>query len=272
MAKPKADLTPAAISKAFKEFANAFLPFEGAHLHVYADGRTDAWSCECHIMADKLISLGTVDVPLDPDDQPEYRANREVVGNSSAFERMMEDAKLRRSFSNIVTEYRKDFEPDRPLKIIGGQHRFLAIKGALEVGVNEYHGVKVYLGLDMEQRLDVQLISNTNIGTSTDLFDRMHETVKGPQLRDWCQTAGLLGEAVDFADKRGRGGPISVQVARSFITNFYLGQGIDSTKFNHIDTTPVLCPSGAYDGDWDALRRERPGLWKGRLEFNLRLW
>jgi hypothetical protein len=31
------------------------------------------------------------------------------------------------------------------------------------VGIDEYHGVKVYLGLDIKQRLDVQLISNTNI-------------------------------------------------------------------------------------------------------------
>ena len=104
---------------------------------------------------------------------------------------MKEDAISGRTFSNIVTEYTKDFDASHPLKIIGGQHRFEALKAALTHGTDEYHGVKVYMGLTTEQRLDVQLISNTNIATSSDLFDRMQETYKGPQLRSWCQAVGL---------------------------------------------------------------------------------
>ena len=100
-------------------------------------------------------------MPLDPEEQAEYRANREIVTSHYAFEKMQQDAKERRSFSNLVAEFTTDYNPDHPLKIIGGQHRYEAIRKALENGVDEYHGVKVYFGLDSEQRLDVQLISTT---------------------------------------------------------------------------------------------------------------
>jgi len=67
------------------------------------------------------------------------------------------DALNKRSFSNIVTEFTEVFDPEHPIKIIGGQHRYLAIKEALEKqSINENHGVKVYFGLDNDQRLDVQ--------------------------------------------------------------------------------------------------------------------
>ena len=89
--------------------------------------------------------------------------------------------------------------------------------------MNEYHGVKVYFGLDIKQRLDVQLISNTNIDTSGDLIDRLQETGQGPQLRDWCQNVGLLEKGDDFADSFERSGPVSVRMARTFITNYLSG-------------------------------------------------
>ena len=201
-------------------------------------------------------------MPLDPDDQAEYRANRDIVEDAQAFEAMKEDAKRNRSFSNIVTEYTRDFDADHPLKVIGGQHRFEAIRLALQNGVDEVHGVKVYLGLDMEQRLDVQLISNTNIATSGDLYDRMHETVMGPDLRRWCQSVGLLQANQDFAGRRERGGRITVQLARTFISNFYLGQCIEMRKFDLTDTTPVLCQSGRIDPEWEDLReKKQPDLW-----------
>jgi hypothetical protein len=71
----------------------------------------------------------------------------------------------------------------------------------------------------------VQLISNTNIAISGDLFDRLQETSQGPQLRDWCQSAGLLEGGEDFADSYERGGTISVRMARTFITNYFKGMG-----------------------------------------------
>ena len=94
--------------------------------------------------AAKLVELGTVDTPLDPDEQADYRANRDLVENAPAFARMRADALSRRSFSAIVTEFVPGYEP---LKVIGGQHRFTAIEEAFAKGVDELHGVKVYVDL-----------------------------------------------------------------------------------------------------------------------------
>jgi hypothetical protein len=174
---------------------------------------------------------------------------------------MKEDALGGRTFSNIVAEYTREYLEDSPLKIIGGQHRFEAIKAALEGGIDVYHGVKVYLGLNTEQRLDVQLVSNTNIAISPDLFDRMQETFQGPHLREWCQRAGLLGKEEDFADRFERGGKIPVRLARTFITNYLNGRNVDPKKFDSTDTTPVLCKAGSIDTDWEELKKANPKLW-----------
>ena len=249
-------------SGTFKAFMEAFTPLEAPNVLLLADNRTNARYCECHIKASKLIALGTTDVPLDPEEQAEYRANREIVENAPAYERMIDDAKQRRSFSNIVAEFTMEFDKDHPLKIIGGQHRYEAIKSALQDGTDELHGVKVYFDLNMDQRLDVQLISNTNIAISGDLFDRMHETVMGPQLRDWCQSVGLLNEGHDFSDRRMRGGAMSVQLARTFIINYFDGMKIDSKKFDTTESTPELCTTGERDSEWENLRNAKPDLWK----------
>lgn len=237
-----------------KEFATAFRPLEAERLYLLADARTGARFCECHISAGKLVQLATIDVPLDPDDQPEYRANRELVEDHVAFEKMREDALARRTFSNLVAEYATTYDSEHPLKVIGGQHRFSAIREALALEVDEFHGVKVYFGLDNEQRLDVQLISNTNIAVSTDLFDRMQETLAGPELRNWCQDVGLLPRGSDFADKRDRSRPITVRAARTFIVNYLRGSKIAGEDFDSVETTPLLCKTGALDPDWEAVR------------------
>ena len=254
-----------ATSPTFVECMNACKPLEpAAGILLLTDHRTGARYCECHIQASVLIALGTTDVPLDPEDQADYRANRELVENAPAYARMIADAAGRRSFSNIVAEYTLEFDKEHPLKIIGGQHRYEAIKQALLGGVDEYHGVKIYLDLNMDQRLDVQLISNTNIAISGDLFDRMHETVMGPQLRDWCQRVRLLEKEQDFSDRRMRGGPISVQLARTFIYNYFRGMQVDALKFADTETTPELCSTGQPDKDWEALRASKPGLWEDK--------
>jgi hypothetical protein len=244
-------------------FLGTLEPLEADDLvHVFVDAKTKARYCECHILASKLIPLSTTDVPLDPDDQPEYRANREIVTSHYAFEKMQQDAKERRSFSNLVTEFTTEYDAEHPLKIIGGQHRYQAIKQALEDGIDEYHGVKVYFGLDSEQRLDVQLISNTVIAVSRDLYDRMQETVRGPELRDWCQQVGLLDDGQDFGDKRQRGGAFTVRNARTFITNYYAGIEASDTDFAKADTTPELAVSGDEDKRWEAVRNRKPSIWK----------
>lgn len=245
-----------------QEFIGAFQPVERADvLHVFVDARTGALYSECHIKADKLVALSTIDVPLDPEEQGDYRANREIVADHAAFGAMKDDAKQRRSFSNIVTEFTTEFDPTHPLKIIGGQHRFEAIKEALASGINEAHGMKVYFGLTPEQRLDAQLISNTVIAVPTDLYDRMQETMHGPELREWCQRVELLKQGQDFADKRQRGAQITVSAARSFILNYYRGEKAAAEDFDKIETTPKLCKTGTIDSDWEALRSNKK-IWK----------
>lgn len=172
------------IERLILRFIESFDIQEKESITVHTDNKTFAFYIECHINSSDIIDKGTIDVPLDPESQPEYRANREVVEGNAAYLKMIEDAKNRRVFSGIVAEYNPNYEPKFPLKIIGGQHRFLAIEKALDNGVNEYHGFKIYFGLNTDQRLDVQLISNTNIAVASDLLDRMFETVKGPNLRN----------------------------------------------------------------------------------------
>jgi hypothetical protein len=194
-----------------RDFVSTLNPSESADvLQLFVDAKTLALYCECHVFASKLVPNSTIDVPLDPEEQAEYRANREVVADAAAFKAMKEDARERRSFSNIVTEFTKEFDEETPLKIIGGQHRFESIREALANGIDEIHGIKVYFGLTQEQRLDAQLISNTVIAVPTDLYDRMQETMRGPQLRNWCQKVGLLDSDKDFSEKRQRGGQITV--------------------------------------------------------------
>jgi len=258
----KSTLSNGQVQGLLQQFAGDFHPLETPEqLLELTDSRTGARYCECHIKGSKIVSLGTIDVPLDPEEQPDYRANRDIVVNNAAFQTMIKDAKQKRSFSNIVAEYTKEFDSEHPLKIIGGQHRFEAIREALKGGIDEYHGVKVYLGLDMTQRLDVQLISNTNIAISGDLFDRLQETFQGPELRDWCQTVGLLQSGEDFADSYERGGPISVKMARTFITNYFNGMTVDAKQFDMTDTTPSICPTGGPDAAWEQLKADKPKLW-----------
>ena len=161
------------ISDLVEDFAGRVSPLEQV-LYILTDSRTNARYCECHLRASTIVELSTIDVPLDPDEQAEYRANREIVEDHAAYERMKLDALSGRTFSNIVAEFNEEANTKAPLQIIGGQHRFNAIEDALESSVDEYHGIKVYFSLDSEQRLDVQLISNTNIAVSTDLLDRMY--------------------------------------------------------------------------------------------------
>ncbi len=246
----------------FSAFCDTFAPLERPEtILLLVDQRTGARYCECHIKVSKLVEFATTDAPLDLD-EPDYRANRELVTNAPAFAIMKADAVNRRSFSNIVAEYTTESDAAHPLKIIGGQHRIEAIREAFKGGVDEHHGVKVYFDLNMDQRLDVQLISNTNIAISGDLFDRMQETVMGPQLRGWCQDVGLLPPDTDFADRRVRGGAISVQMARTFITNYFEGKKLDHKKFDTTETSPILCQTGQIDAAWEKLRASSPDLWK----------
>lgn len=241
-----------------QQFEEQFEPYEVGNLVLLKDNMTNAQYCECHIRASKLVSAATIDAPLDPS-QPGYKANRQLLTDEPAFLQMKEDALKKRKFSNIVAE----FVPgtNLPLKIIGGQHRFEAIRHAAENKIDELHGLKVYFDLDMKQRLDVQTISNTNLAISGALVDRLKETFRGPSLRDWCQDVGLLKAGQDFSDKTGRG-TFPVHLARSFIANFYLGKNIDTKNFGDAETTPLLYKAGKDDKAWEDFLIEHPELWK----------
>ena len=244
-----------------QDFVNECQPHETKDsLLLLVDERTGASYCECHIAGSRIVALGTTDVPLDPEDQPEYKANREIEEGSVVFQKMKEDAKQRRSFSNIVAEWKTESDSKKPLQIIGGQHRFEAIRHATETH-DVYHGMKVYFALDMPQRLDVQLVSNTNIDVSGDLIDRLRETGKGSQLRDWCHAVGLLEAGSDFTDSYMRGGPISVRMATTFITNYFNGKAIEDKNFANVETIPVMYKPGGSDELWEKTKSDHPKLW-----------
>jgi len=249
------------IGRLVKDFVALFSPQE-TEIIVMTDYLTKAFYIEVHIQANKIVELATIDIPLDPEEQSEYRANREVVEDHVAFIKMKEDARAGRTFSNIVTEYRVDFEEETPLKIIGGQHRFIAIEEAFkDDSVNKYHGVKIYFDLDNNQRLDVQLISNTNIAVASDLLDRMFETIKGPELRDWCQSVGLLEKEQDFADKKSRTSQITVRLARTFFLSYFAGKENKKANYEKISPSPLIARTGKIDEDWEKLRASSDDIW-----------
>ncbi len=252
---------PSPIQSIVKEFAQKCLPIE-KNIYVFADEKTGAYYTECHMFASNLLKLCTIDVPLDPDEQEEYRANREIVSDNVAFDQMKIDAKEKRTFSNIVAEYDISHIPRYPIKIIGGQHRYIAIKEAHSKVINAHHGLKIYFDLTKDQRLDVQLISNTNIAVSADLYDRLQETATGPELRKWCQGVSFLDAGKDFSAKRERGSAINVRSVRSFILSYYSGKSVEpSQNFENTDTTPPVCRTGRPDPDWEHLRKGNSDMW-----------
>lgn len=259
------DLTE--LQEAVLDFCQQFDPLERSGIFVLTDALTGAAFTECHVRAEAIIANGTTDVPLDPDESPEYRANRDVVTSHAAFERMQEDAIGGRKFSNIVCEFSP--QKAKPLEVIGGQHRFEAISEAMDNGVDVHHGLKVYFALNKEQRLDVQVISNTNIAVPTDLLDRMYATIEGTDLREWCQKCGLLDKGKDFADVGKRGNPMTVKEARTFIVNYFLGKAISPDKFEEVETSPEVVESGKRDPKiWVQAKADNPELWSdaGLLE------
>lgn len=97
------------------DFVTNLQPLEAQHLTLLRDKRTSAVFLECHIPALMLIEFGTTDVPLDPEAGEEYRANRELIDDHSAYIQMEADAENGRRFSNLVAEYVPSDTP--PLKL-----------------------------------------------------------------------------------------------------------------------------------------------------------
>jgi hypothetical protein len=50
-------------------------------------------------------------------------------------------------------------------------------------------------------------------------------------------------------------------MAKTFITNYVKGAEVDPRQFATTNTTPVICPSGEHDPDWEELKTNNPRLW-----------
>lgn len=267
----KSDAIKELVSGCLKR-VNVLESSQAAPLMICQDGKSKGYYIKCNILAGDASPLLDMDAKLDPADAEGFRANRELLTEHNAYKRMVSDAKEGREFNDIIVEYRDDYAPEKPLKIWGGQHRAKAIQEAhSEAKVSRYHGFRIFFGLSKSQRTELALISNTNIAVSNDLFDRLQEeTVVGLKLHQWCCRVGLLKESDNFPDEGSRAERVTVKLARTFVTNYYLGKDKSAElKGSSLDQKvyePYLCESGVeLDPKYDAIVT-RPGdsIWSDR--------
>ncbi len=236
-----------AVTKLLEDFRDEIGTFEAKRnmsFVLFQDGASKAYYIECHIAAKVAVPLIDLDAAIDPEQQEEFRLQRELQPENRAFLRMYADALRARQFSDLIAEYDTTYRPDRPLKLLGGQHRTVAISRALSKRVSRCHGFKIYFGLTREQRSEIAQVANTNIAISLDILDRIQETTIGPRLRDFCHSVGLLKKNDDFADRKNPEGKITVRLARTFLANFceglhYKGP-LEGRPFH-----PYLCRTGS---------------------------
>ena len=242
----------ASIKKQIDKFMNSFMPYEieiGNKLVLYYDIRSKAYYLNCHLHGSILTNKCDLSAQLDGDDDDEiYKLNREITEDNAAFKIMESDAQQGRSFEDLVIEYDTSYRRDKPLKVYGGQHRIKAITNS--IGVNDsLHGIRVYFGLDREQKVEIAIVNNTSIAVPNDLLDRMQEQLRGSTLRDWCQNVGLLPAGVDFSDRRSHEIP-TVRIARTILVNYYLGLEVQEDSFHQ----PKVCKSGGIDEDYEQVQ------------------
>ena len=113
---------------------------------IFQDLKSGAFYVECHILASVAEPLLDLDSVLDPEEQAEYRANRSTQAEHRAFVQMINDANKGRQFSDLIVEFNKEYRSQKPLKVLGGQHRVLAMREALQKKIDRPHGFKVYFG------------------------------------------------------------------------------------------------------------------------------
>jgi len=234
---------------------------------ILQDGKSQAYYIECHMAASDAIPLVDFDAVLDPEEQEQFRLQRELQPTNIAFLKMCSDALENRQFSDLIAEYDLSYRPETPLKLLGGQHRAEAIKRALESNeVSRCHGFRVYFGLTIDQRNEIAQIANTNIAISPDLLDRMQETVRGPQLRGFCHRVGLLDSNEDFADRKTSEGRITVRLARTFIVDFFKGQENRDGDLEKSEFVPYICKSGQEDPEYLSIISNIDWMDKGLVE------
>jgi hypothetical protein len=191
---------------------------------IFQDGVNKSYYIKCSIKASIVSQLVDLNAKLSTDDKISFRANRELLLDHKTYQKMQSDAVNGREFNDIIVEYSMGYQPDKPLKIWGGQHRSKAIIESASI-TDRYHGFRVFFGLTTKQRTELALVSNTNISVSNDTFDRMlEETMFGNSLRDFFHVIGFLNKNEDFPDVGAKSDKITVKLARSFIVNFYVGK------------------------------------------------
>jgi hypothetical protein len=167
------------VEKTVEEFLTNVATLEKARkmpMLIFQDGVKKSYYIRCAVDGKTMASCVSLDARLDPDGGETYRGNREIMETHNTFRRMRDDAENSREFSDIIAEYNTSYEPKKPLKIWGGQHRSRAIIDAYrQKKVSRYHGFRVYFKLSKEQRIELAMISNTSIAVSNDLFDRQME-------------------------------------------------------------------------------------------------
>jgi hypothetical protein len=234
-------------------FLNKYKPLEienNVPLLLHFDEKSKAYYFICHIDGETLSENCDYEATIDPDDEDEvYKLNRDITEDQAAFKFMKKDALDGRSFEDMVIEFDTSYHSKKPLKIYGGQHRLKAIENVKKEKGNIYHGIRVYFGLSRDQKVEIARVNNTSIAVPNDLLDRMSEQLLGPQLRDWCQSTGLLEPGDDFADRKNPDKP-TARIVRTLLLNFHNGIQASDDTFHQ----PVLCKSGGTDDDYLKLR------------------
>jgi hypothetical protein len=252
------DDAPLAVNEAANEFCQEYSPLEsnaGKIAFMHFDAASKAYYLACHFPGSVIVEKSDLDASIDADDDDEsdgvYKLNRDIYQDHQAYALMCTDALRGRSFEDIVAEYDISYNSEKPFKIYGGQHRVKAIEKALENKVDVVHGLRIYLNLNREQKVEIARINNTSIAVPNDLLDRMSEQLAGPELRKWCQRVNLLSANSDFADKRSPDRP-TVRITRSLLVNYFAARVVtyDSTSFYE----PKAAASGGTDAEFEKIR------------------
>lgn len=255
------------IVKRIKYFINTFEPFEiknGAKLVLYFDEKSKAYYLTCHLDGGTLVTNCDIEASLDVNEDEDiiYKLNRDITEDQAAYRLMEEDALKGRSFEDIVIEYDISYRSEKSLKVYGGQHRIRALTKAKKEKGSVFHGIRVYFNLSREQKVEIATVSNTSIAVPNDLLDRMREQLLGSELRDWCQTIGLLDKGEDFADRKSPDAP-TVRIARTLLVNFHLGRGAKDDDFHQ----PIVCKSGGLDEAYMKVREKIDWSAKGLINM-----
>jgi len=250
-AEPVDEATQAQI-ELFYESIETYEREIGRGLIILKDEKSGALYTECHIRAKELINNRDLNAQVNPnpdEEEESFKMNRDVQKTHPAFKRMISDSKNGRQFSDLVIEFNNSsYRPTKPLKILGGQHRILAIEASLEEK-NRVHGIRVYFNLSTTQRIEIADVANTNINISLDLRDRMYEEglVPAGKLIEWCVHIGILSVGENFAEKRLKiQNRPTVRMMRAFIVNFYEGKAYKKS-IEKSAPVPGLPDSGGMD-------------------------